>query len=350
MAYALERDVGPHGRGVVPCRQADRSDAKRARSIPSCSSRSTTTTTSSRPRPFSRALRSSTRRRPSAAPDFRMELPIGTSLEASLNTVRARRRIPRSLFSTREYDAFGSLSLRQPLLGGFHVSARKELVRAEQEMDAAKARYDQEVLAVSVRVEQSYWDLYAAERDYAVQNAHTRPRGSVSQGDRASSEDGAHRPESGGEREDLSRGAGDPLPRPRRADGPLVGRACFLDRHETRAKGTGGSSPSTDPPDRVSRGRRRRTGAGSPSRRASTSERPRRRSRRDARLSSAAFWEALPSVDLVGSLGGNGLAGTAQDVVFGSDTLRTTVGGGFGDAASQAIEERVPVVERRCAR
>ena len=36
----------------------------------------------------------------------------------------------------------------------------------------------------------------------------------------------------------------------------------------------------------------------------------------------AAGWEALPKVDLVGSLGGNGLAGTAQDVIFGNDTLR----------------------------
>jgi outer membrane protein TolC len=59
-------------------------------------------------------------------------------------------------------------------------------------------------------------------------------------------------------------------------------------------------------------------------------------------LSSAAGWEALPSVDLVASLGGNGLAGTAQDVVFGSDTLRTTVGGGFGDATSQALDGEFP--------
>jgi len=38
----------------------------------------------------------------------------------------------------------------------------------------------------------------------------------------------------------------------------------------------------------------------------------------------------------VGSIGGNGLAGTAQDVIFNNDTLRTTVGGGFTDALSQA--------------
>src|SRR5439155_7958403 len=68
-----------------------------------------------------------------------------------------------------QYTAVGSLSLVQPLLGGFHVSARKQVAKAEQDMEAAKARFDQEVLAVETRVEQGYWDLYAAERDYAVQ-------------------------------------------------------------------------------------------------------------------------------------------------------------------------------------
>lgn len=53
-------------------------------------------------------------------------------------------------------------------------------------------------------------------------------------------------------------------------------------------------------------------------------------------LASAAGWEALPRVNLVGSLGGNGLAGTAQNVIFLSDTLRTTRTGNFGDALSQA--------------
>ena len=42
-------------------------------------------------------------------------------------------------------------------------------------------------------------------------------------------------------------------------------------------------------------------------------------------LSRAALWEALPSVDLLGSLGGYGLAGRPQDVIFGGDTLLSTV-------------------------
>jgi outer membrane protein TolC len=59
-------------------------------------------------------------------------------------------------------------------------------------------------------------------------------------------------------------------------------------------------------------------------------------------LSKAAFWEALPKVDLVGSLGGNGLTGTAQDVIFNNDTLRITRSGSFGDAMQQALKREFP--------
>jgi outer membrane protein TolC len=52
-------------------------------------------------------------------------------------------------------------------------------------------------------------------------------------------------------------------------------------------------------------------------------------------LANAAKWEALPRVDLVGSYGATGLSGTAQDVIFGGDTLRTSRSGSFSDALSQ---------------
>jgi outer membrane protein TolC len=50
----------------------------------------------------------------------------------------------------------------------------------------------------------------------------------------------------------------------------------------------------------------------------------------------------LPRVDLTASLGGSGLAGTAQNVIFNGDTLRTTVGGTFGDATRQALKRDFP--------
>jgi outer membrane protein TolC len=95
-------------------------------------------------------------------------LPTGTEFEFSLNTIRLKTN-SQFAFLNPEYDAFGSLSFRQPLLTGFTASTRKQLTRAEQEYEAAQAQYDQAVVNINADVERMYWDLYAAERDYAVQ-------------------------------------------------------------------------------------------------------------------------------------------------------------------------------------
>jgi outer membrane protein TolC len=56
-----------------------------------------------------------------------------------------------------------------------------------------------------------------------------------------------------------------------------------------------------------------------------------------------ASWDALPQVDVVGSIGGNALSGTPRVVVFGSDTLRTNIEeGDLGDAWSQALAREFP--------
>src|SRR5207249_5131902 len=82
---------------------------------------------------------------------FRWNLSTGTALELSLSTVRLGTNSPFAF--NPQYSAFGSLNLRQPLLGGFATSARKQLARAERQLDAEQARYDQQVLAVSTDVE-----------------------------------------------------------------------------------------------------------------------------------------------------------------------------------------------------
>jgi outer membrane protein TolC len=99
---------------------------------------------------------------------MRMNLPYGTELEASLNATRFQ---TNSTFASLnpQYDASASFSIRQPLLSGFAASARKELSSAEKSLESARKRYDQNVLDISAKVEKNYWDLYAAERDYAVQ-------------------------------------------------------------------------------------------------------------------------------------------------------------------------------------
>ncbi|MFI5237678.1 MAG: TolC family protein, partial [Ignavibacteriales bacterium] len=99
---------------------------------------------------------------------LKLNLPIGTQLELGVNTFSLNTN-SQFAFLNPEYNGFGSLSLRQPLLSGFTATGRKELTRAELEYEAAKNLYDQEVIAVTSEVERTYWGLYTAERDYGVQ-------------------------------------------------------------------------------------------------------------------------------------------------------------------------------------
>jgi outer membrane protein TolC len=270
---------------------------------------------------------------------LRLESPIGTSLEASINAVKTRTNSAFA-FLDPEYTTFGALSLRQPLLEGFHVSARKDLNSAKRDMEAAKARFDQETLAISSRVEESYWDLYAAERDFAVQTL-VRDRAQAFLNDtELRAKTGLIGPNQVAnartflaEQEIL-----------------LLDREELLDRTSDAHASLIGMRPGEgerrfitvdEPPDEFPLGEvdvlvrlaieknleLQAAKANVASRRA---------------LSDAAGWEALPSVDLVGSIGGNGLAGASQDVIFGSDTLRTTVSGGLGDAAEQVFKRDYP--------
>ena len=59
-------------------------------------------------------------------------------------------------------------------------------------------------------------------------------------------------------------------------------------------------------------------------------------------LARSADREKLPTVDLLVALGGAGLSGTGQDVVFGADTTRATATGGYGDALSQVLKGDFP--------
>jgi outer membrane protein TolC len=270
---------------------------------------------------------------------IRWESPVGTMIEASLSAVRL---VSNSSFAflNPQYTTLSTLSFRQPLLGGFHVSARKGLAKAEHELDAAKSRYDQEVLAIASRVEQGYWDLYAAERDYAVQKL-TRDRAAAFLTDtEVRARTGLIGPNQVAnartflaEQEIL-----------------LLDREEALDRLSDQFASLIGARPDA--------GKRRFITVDEPPgdfpleeadtlvARAAAASLPLQAAKADVEakkaLSSAAFWESLPRVDFVGSLGGNGLAGTAQDVIFNSDTLRTTVGGVFADATRQAVRRLYP--------
>ncbi len=279
-------------------------------------------------------------RQNTATGGVRMNLPIGTSIEASLNTVSLE---TNSSFANLnpQYTTFGNLSLRQPLLGGLFVSANKDAAKADREAEAALARYDQEVLSMSTRVEQLYWDLYAAERDYAVQKL-TRDRAE------AFLKDTETRARTGligpnqvanartflAEQEILLLDREEQLDRLSDALSSTIGKRP--DVGKTRfitVDSPADNFPVEDVDVLVGKAQEKNLGL-----QAARSDVEASRA-----LSKAAFWEALPKLDLVASLGGNGLAGTPQDVIFNNDTLRTTRGGTMGDAMTQALKRQFPV-------
>ena len=270
---------------------------------------------------------------------LRWESPIGTNIQASLNTLKLNTNSSFA-FLNPQFTTLGFLSLRQPLLGGFDVSARKELTKAEKDLEAANARYDQEVLAIEARVEQEYWDLYAAERDYAVQKL-TRDRAD------AFLKDTEVRAKAGfigpnqvanaktflAEQEILLLDREEQLDRLSDAFASLIGmRPEAGQRRFVTVDIPRDDFPLEEADVLVGQAIHSNLQL-----QAAQADIDGRRA-----LSSAAFWEALPSVSLVGSLGGRGLSGTAQDVVFGSDTLRTIVTGGLGDAVGQAARREFP--------
>jgi len=270
---------------------------------------------------------------------LRMNLPIGTKLELSVNTSRLTTNSSLATLNP-EYDATGLLTVRQPLLSGFAASARKQLSSAEEGLGAQKARYDQAVLAVKSEVERMYWDLYAAERDYAVQRL-TRDR------------------------------AVEFLKETKlRAETGLVGSnqvasaKTFLAEQELqlfdRDEQLGHQSDQlasligVQPTDTTLRFIPVDTPPGDfvPEpvnvlvERALKNNLDLQAAQKDVdaarTLSDAAQWEALPSVDLVGSVGGNGLLGTSQVVSIPGFPAFTAPGGSFGDALNQAINRDYP--------
>lgn len=270
---------------------------------------------------------------------LRMDLPTGTSLELALNTVRLETNSDFA-FLNPEFDAFGSLSIRQPLLRGFTASGRKQLTQSQRLYDAETARYDQQVLTTIADVERGYWDLYAAQHDYAVQ-ALSRDRA-----------------ESFLKETEMRAAAG--LVGPNQVASARTFLAeqelALLDFDEQMDRQS--DQLATLIGMRPENGLTRFIPADEPPsdfdvepvdvlvERAIKSNRNLIASRHviEAAKSQAdaASWEALPSVDLVGSVDGSGLSGTPRPVVFGGDTLVTTRSGNFNDAISQAVKRDFP--------
>jgi outer membrane protein TolC len=270
---------------------------------------------------------------------MRLGLPVGTQLELALSTVRLSTN-SQFAFLDPEYNTSGSFSIRQPLLGGFAKSARKGLTHAERAVAAEKARYDQQVLALSAEVERQYWDLYAAGRDYAVQR-FLRDRAA------AFLEETQLRTQAGLVGPNQAANARTFLAEQELL---LIDREEQLDRQSDQLSSLIGARPEA--------GLSRFVPVGDPPgdfpvepvetliAEALQNNLELQAAQRDLEaaqtLAEAARLEARPRADLVGALGGAGLGGKAREVVFSSDTLRTTSGGSFGEALGQTAKADYP--------
>lgn len=270
---------------------------------------------------------------------IRLNLPIGTMLEASLNSTRLETNSSFAALNP-QYDLFGRITLRQPLLNGFRASARKQLSSAEKLFNAALETYTQTVLDISVNVESFYWDLYAAERDYAVQYLVRDRAKALLEETKIRSKTGLVGPGQVANAEVFLA----------EQELALIDRLEQLDQLSDRFASLIGERPTNN--------KTRFIMTSTPPANFKIDDvemlvvksyelnRPLQAILNEIEslnlLANAASWEALPSIDLLGSIGSNGLSGSAQDVIFGGQTFRSTVGGNYGNALSQVGKRDYP--------
>lgn len=274
-----------------------------------------------------------------ASTGLSLNLPIGTQLNFSINSIRLETN-SQFAFLNPEYDAFGSVSIRQPLLAGFTTSARKDLKQAELNAESYKAQYDQESLILSTSVEQTYWTLYTAERDYAVQKlileraesllkeAQLREKaGLVGPGQVANAKtfwteqkllmiDSQERLDTQSDQLAVLIGVR-----------PGSGNTRFFTTDNPPD-----IFPATSVDDLVEHTLDNNLDLQAAKKQMEIAD----------ALVEAATWEALPQVDFVGSITSNALGGTSRDVIFGGDTLRSTNSGSYGDVLSQIFKRDYP--------
>ena len=276
-----------------------------------------------------------------ASTGARVTLPTGTELKASLLAVKRETNSTFSLLNP-EYDTDGVLSVRQPLLKGFGPGTWGDRSAAARDYEAARARYEDAVLATRALVERTYWDLYAAERDFGVQQiiaeraqallneAQLRSRaGLVGPGAVASARVFYAQQEQAllDNEETLDR-TSDQL-------ATLIGRRP--------AGGAPRFKPTDGPPSEFTVEPEEALVA-----KAVRESRELRGAERDLAAARArvrgAWWNMLPTLDVRGSLGGKGLSGTGRDFVnpFTGLPDRLDIDGGFGDTFTQVRKRDFP--------
>ena len=270
---------------------------------------------------------------------LRLDLPIGTKLELALSSSNLKSNSSFA-FLNPEYDAVGSVSLRQPLLEGFTASARKELNQAELETESYKAGYDQEGLNLNSAVGQAYWNLYAAERDYAVQKLTLERAESLLQEAQLRAKAGLIGPNQVANAQTF------------RAEQKLlmIDSEEQLDTQSDKFAVLIGKRPgddltrfitTDDPPDEFADASVDDLVAHTLDNNLDLKAAGKQVEIMKS-LAGAAAWQALPSVDFVASISSNALGGSAQDVFFGSDTLRSSNSGTYSDVLSEIFKRKYP--------
>lgn len=286
--------------------------------------------------PFSGAdvLESESTRRSAGA---RVTLPIGTELSASIDATRSE---SNSTFATLDpqFDAEGRLTVRQPLLRGFGPAAWAPLSSAKRSVEAAAARYEDARAAARAMVESRYWDLYASEQDLAVQLLLVEQARLLLQETQLRAKAGLVGPNQvANARVFLAEQEQEVLDREEELDLVSDQLVTLIGRRPSGVRFRSAQGPAQTFPD---------VSEAALLERATRESRLLRAAERDVEAARArergARWDALPALDLVGSIGGSGVSGLPHDVIFGGDTLRATVDGTLGDAVGDAVKRDSP--------
>jgi len=278
----------------------------------------------------------------------RMKFPFGTELAASLNTVKFETNSDFTSLSP-QYNSVGKLEITQPLLRGLGPSTKGQLTAAELDLEAAEALYQDAVYSVQAGVESTYWELYANERDLAVQQlirdraiAFLKDTELRSSAGLAGPNEVANARVFLAEQEQVVLDREDALDLVSDRLATLMGRRPSGGQWRFRAVDQPPSDFPLAPVEtlvQLALDRNQDLRAGE------------RQVDALRALARKASWDALPTLDLFGMLGGYGLAGKGRDVIFqfdpeaDPDTLKNNLDTGVGESISQVVNRDYPTWE-----
>jgi outer membrane protein len=269
----------------------------------------------------------------------RITLPTGTELQASITGQKLE---TNSSFASLnpQYNATGSLSLRQPLLRGFGPAGWGDYLQAKIGFDAATERYENTMAGIRADAESMYWDLYAAERNLAVALLTRQQAQKLLDEATLRAQAGLVGPNQVNNAKVFLAGqelavldAEDNLNARSDQLASLIDQRPALPYMRYRTLDEPPHAVQSQPADSMMA-------------RALRTNHELKAAEFDVEAARATYraaqWNALPKADLFAALGGNGLSGTGRDVIFGSDTLRNDFNKGFADALDQALNRDYP--------